>query len=907
MRVERVDEVEEGRALQAGGLQLRVLSDVRGGEGRGADAHEVLGVPLVVEELRSGHAHQLGADAEDPHLLDVGRAGGSGAGEPHPGAEGPGLGEDAVAPLGRYVVSHRELAANHPVRLGVPRALELARRVMQAHVGGHVRDDRVEEGLLAGEGLFLREPQALIPAPQIDEGLDQGGEGFSQDGVERRTKERVDAPLQLHELDGRVVESLEEHRAASSGDEPFCPGAPHCMPARAGSTRLPPGGSRGLPMRRCASWLVLAAGLVIAGCGNTPGDLEACARSVWGGVRPVAEDRTRRFLGQVGDERARCRGGARALELRRGPWVAWPLYWATGDGGSRVPGMSWGSRFVRPDQRGLDGALIDLEYQRVELIRFNLYDNSGTYPQYVRGGDGVPGRAIRVWPEMRLPPGHPAFAAVGGDGVQRCAGALIRHRTLTGICNDIRNPLMGASGMPFARNVEFEATFPELGATTLARNRHGARLGLLRPDPQVISRRLLSRASSPDDRCHAGRGLPGYSVEARCDYKTAPSLNVLAAFWIQFMTHDWFSHLDDGHNAPSTMTMGCLTERIEGIERPLTAEAAARLGCRAGDRIDVGTVAESAAPPSVRPSRPRASRARVPHHAQHRHRVVGRVAAVRPRRDVPAAGPARSRRPRQAATCWFRSRAWPPATRLGYLPVFGPDDPINPQWAGQEAAAFPDNWSIGPELLSQRVRARAQPLRGRVPPPGGGDPGRRLGTPSPRATRRMLRYRDVDPDDALRGRAARHRGGDREDAHDRVDAPAPLRRAPEPRPATPTGSACSTPTPISSGSRSSTVLRTLGRSGDADPATAWYSVFASGPGIFGLGSRVGTPTARPGGGRRRPILEPREPRSRQRRDQSLRVAVQLSRGVRDGVPAASDAAGSPRGPRRWTRTRTSSG
>jgi hypothetical protein len=263
-------------------------------------------------------------------------------------------------------------------------------------------------------------------------------------------------------------------------------------------------------MRRRASWLVLAAGLVIAGCGNTPGDLEACVRSVWGGVRPVAEDRTRRFLGQVGDERARCRGGARALELRRGPWVAWPQYWATGDGGSRVTGASWGSRFFRPDQRGLDGALIDLEYQRVELIRLNLFDNSGTYPQYVRGAEGVPGRAIRVWPEMRLPPGHPAFAAVGGDGVQRCAGALIRHRTLTGICNDIRNPLMGASGMPFARNVEFEATFPELGATTLARNRHGARLGLLRPDPQVISRRLLSRASSPDDRCHAGRGLPGY-------------------------------------------------------------------------------------------------------------------------------------------------------------------------------------------------------------------------------------------------------------------------------------------------------------------------------------------------------------------------------------------------------------
>ena len=33
--------------------------------------------------------------------------------------------------------------------------------------------------------------------------------------------------------------------------------------------------------------------------------------------------------------------------------------------------------------------------------------------------------------------------------------------------------------------------------------------------------------------------------------------------------------------------------------------------------------------------------------------------------------------------------------KLGYLPVFEPGDPINPEWSGQEATAFPDNWSIG--------------------------------------------------------------------------------------------------------------------------------------------------------------------------------------------------------------------
>ena len=30
--------------------------------------------------------------------------------------------------------------------------------------------------------------------------------------------------------------------------------------------------------------------------------------------------------------------------------------------------------------------------------------------------------------------------------------------------------------------------------------------------------------------------------------------------------------------------------------------------------------------------------------------------------------------------------------KLGYLPVFEPGDPINPEWSGQEATAFPDNW-----------------------------------------------------------------------------------------------------------------------------------------------------------------------------------------------------------------------
>ena len=141
---------------------------------------------------------------------------------------------------------------------------------------------------------------------------------------------------------------------------------------------------------------------------------------------------------------------------------------------------------------------------------------------------------------MQLPQGHPNFQDVSRGDEQLCQGDLIRSRTLTGICNDIKNPLMGSTGMLFARNVDFDETFPELSRTELIRNRHGDRIGVLSPDPQVISRTLFTRKQSDPAKCQEGMGLDGNSKDANCDYKKAPFFNVLAAYWIQFMTHDWF-------------------------------------------------------------------------------------------------------------------------------------------------------------------------------------------------------------------------------------------------------------------------------------------------------------------------------------------------------------------------------
>ena len=74
---------------------------------------------------------------------------------------------------------------------------------------------------------------------------------------------------------------------------------------------------------------------------------------------------------------------------------------------------------------------------------------------------------------------------------------------------------------------------------------------------------LFTRAQSNPAACNAGFGLPGNSADANCDYQKAPFFNVLAAYWIQFMTHDWFSHMEEGHNAPEYMEVGCTSRAGE--------------------------------------------------------------------------------------------------------------------------------------------------------------------------------------------------------------------------------------------------------------------------------------------------------------------------------------------------------
>jgi hypothetical protein len=117
----------------------------------------------------------------------------------------------------------------------------------------------------------------------------------------------------------------------------------------------------------------LAAILAVGFLAFPPTDLPSCAEQVRRGFRPIANDRAQRFLGKVQPFTADCRGPERVREASTTPWVDWSNYWGTADAASKS-GLGLIPRFNR-NGRGIDGALLDLEYQRIELIKFNLFEN----------------------------------------------------------------------------------------------------------------------------------------------------------------------------------------------------------------------------------------------------------------------------------------------------------------------------------------------------------------------------------------------------------------------------------------------------------------------------------------------------------------------------------------------------
>ena len=148
----------------------------------------------------------------------------------------------------------------------------------------------------------------------------------------------------------------------------------------------------------------------------------------------------------------------------------------------------WTNWYRRP----LSRAILTLAYMRDELNRRNLRD---TYPK-----EALTGFQLR---HQTPPAGVESF------------------RTANGSWNNLQNPMEGAAGTRFSRNVENKAIRPESGER------------LLSPSPREVSRKLLTRGDT---------------------MKEVLFLNLLAAAWIQFQTHDWVSHgeivFDKPHEIP---------------------------------------------------------------------------------------------------------------------------------------------------------------------------------------------------------------------------------------------------------------------------------------------------------------------------------------------------------------------
>ena len=575
----------------------------------------------------------------------------------------------------------------------------------------------------------------------------------------------------------------------------------------------------------------LAIAAVLLGAYSIARDSRAgsCLAYALGGWRAVAMDRSERFLGKVSEHTARCRGGEKAVAWRKTPWLDWPQYFSAGGAPSRYSGLTDMLEFLSPNDRGINGALLDLEYQRIELLKFNLFDNSGTYESYVRGESAGAGGVAKSWPQLRLPKEHPWFAAAGGDGRQRCSGEAIRFRTLTGVCNDILNPLMGAVDRPFGRNTEFESTFPELSGDEIVRNRHGNRLALLTPDPQVISRKLFSRRRSSPGAC-AGEPLGNFAAGA-CDYRKANHLNVLAAFWVQFMTHDWFSHLEEGRNHSELTAVGCRTRPAENAHRPLTADEVAALGCRPDDRIDKSLIAEEApAPRFALNGRHRLARAP--------RTTLNKVTAWWDASQIYGYNETSRRRvkrdPRDPAKLLLEPRAPSASAELGYLPTLQKSDPQNPQWAGQEAVAFPDNWNIGLSFF-HNVFAREHNLfidafRRHAATQPEADSGLR----HPDRPDRVIANKNVTADELFEI-ARLVVSAEIAKIHTIEWTTQLLYNEPVSLAMNANWSGLLRHYPLVSGALEKALHR-LGGSASAKKSTEWYSAFAAGPGIFGLGN-----------------------------------------------------------------------
>jgi len=85
--------------------------------------------------------------------------------------------------------------------------------------------------------------------------------------------------------------------------------------------------------------------------------------------------------------------------------------------------------------------------------------------------------------------------------------------------------------------------------------------------------------------------------------------------------------------------------------------------------------------------------------------------------------------------------------RQGYLPLLEPSDPMNPQWAGQEATAFPDNWTIGMSFYHTVFAREHNLFVDSVRAQAAATPDADSGLRNPLRPDQVIRYRDLSADE----------------------------------------------------------------------------------------------------------------------------------------------------------------
>ncbi|TMA85793.1 MAG: oxygenase, partial [Deltaproteobacteria bacterium] len=269
---------------------------------------------------------------------------------------------------------------------------------------------------------------------------------------------------------------------------------------------------------------------------------------------------------------------------------------------------------------------------------------------------------------------------------------------------------------------------------------------------------------------------------------------------------------DEGHNQRELIETGCKVQRSHNGDRRLTPEEIKRLGCRPEDRVDKSLIAADT-PPATFAIDDQSRMSRAP------KTTLNKVTAWWDASQIYGYDDTSRRRVKRDPR--------DPARLL-------PSDPQNPQWTGQEAVAFPDNWNIGLSFF-HNVFAREHNLfveefrrRGTATPEAD------CGLRHPAQPSHAIKFKEVS-DDELFEVARLVVSAEIAKIHTIEWTPQMLYNEPLYLAMNANWSGLLQNHPIVSAALAK-VIQWFASSESGKRSTEWYSAFAAGPGIFGLGN-----------------------------------------------------------------------